>query len=170
MDILWDVFPFPASGGSVPVEPYFPEIRNVWIQNIDQWFWEDADQDGFYETFDFIIGIQADCEAHSQAVATKILCTPTGQAWTAGPWWIEGPNDGDSAGVTFSEVDFSNYQGNADLYLTVELWDHDFQTRYDSTSNVVGQPIKADNNILPDNVTITGRMQYLDVDSDLVWS
>lgn len=155
--IRWDSVPMYVE--YLPVEPYFPYLDEVRIQNL--FYITDADGDGYYEEFEFDIAIDADMELGTRMAAARVLCVQTGQIWTVEPWQVSGIDNSYQL-KSFWETMFSGFQGNTALYFKVELWDQAFSVKLDETWDIVGQPVLADNTVLPDSVTIEGYAAYLD--------
>jgi len=159
LGIRWDSVPMYVS---LPVEPYFPFLDEVCIE--DKFYIADEDSDGYFEEFEFDIATDADMEAGTRMAGAIIRCLQTGQSWTVEPWTVSG-TDNLYHLEPFWDTRFSGFQGNTELYFKVELWNEDFTVILDETWDVVGQPILADNWVLPDYVTIDGYAVFLDQDN-----
>ena len=92
---------------------------------IDNWAGgTDSDADGYYETFDFDVGIDGDADPAATEVYGKMVCNTTGQAWwSAASWTVQGYGI-DYHWFAFDETDFAGHiTGNTTLDFTVEIWD-----------------------------------------------
>jgi hypothetical protein len=131
--------PKPSSKPVVSVvEPY---IYRVVLHNIGNL--QDEDHDGFYSAFNFDIGICVDISEGTLPVSAVILCTTTGQQWSAGSWdVISGMTYW--ADVSFDETDFQGWLED-DTYLdfSVEIY-YTVGTKFDSTPYVEREPFPAD--------------------------
>ena len=108
----------------------------------------DADGDGYYETFDFDIAINADVVPDSATIYAKMICNTTGWAWWSRYAWTISGTATDYHYFPFDETDFSNHiSGNTNLDFTVELWDSSKSTLLATDTTVTGEPIKADHYI-----------------------
>jgi subtilisin-like proprotein convertase family protein len=105
----------------------------------------DADGDGYYETYDFRIGIDGDASPGTAMVYGKMICDTTGEIWwSTDPWAITGTAT-DYKYYNFDETDFSeDVTGNTSLDFTVEIWDSTKALRLAQDTAVSGEPIKAD--------------------------
>ncbi|MCC7377166.1 MAG: hypothetical protein IT581_21065 [Verrucomicrobiales bacterium] len=141
--------PREASLAGLPPGPYAK--LNALIENFKPGL--DADKDGYYETFDFDIGINA--HGYSTlilgiplpiSVWPKIICNTTGQAWWSGAAWTI--NGLDVYHLTIYHWNQDAFKGliktDTDLDFTVELWNNTKSTRLDQATAVTGEPVKAD--------------------------
>jgi len=102
----------------------------------------DADGDGYFETFDFNIRIDANAgEPVTVQVAAVIWCLTTDEAFLVAPWTITA-NQPDPVSVPFSELDFFRPQRSM-LYFRVELWSSDFSAMHHAVEGLTGEPIPA---------------------------
>lgn len=149
--IRYDDYPYSTDNGPIPVEPHFPYLRQhkASLENIA--YYDDADGDWYYETFEFDVQIEADCDGGTRYVGATVECLETGDSRSIGPWQIVAAQN-DFIYVPFTEQDFTNFQGNTDLHFKVSLWDDSPTNVIDETYTVDNQPIKADNSTLPTNV------------------
>jgi serine protease AprX len=105
----------------------------------------DADADGYYETYTFQIGIDADATPGPTTIYGKMICTTTGQSWWSSTSWTVTGTTTDYHYFNFSQSDFSGYvTGNTNLDFTVEMWNSTKTTLLDSDASVSGEPVKAD--------------------------
>ena len=104
----------------------------------------DANGDGYWETYEFDIEIDADVGPLASAdVSVVIWCLTTGDSFEAGPWDIYG-NELDPVVIHFTEYDFTVLEPSL-LYFSVELWNADFTQQYlPSQEGLPGEPIWAD--------------------------
>jgi len=104
-----------------------PYIYDAWISELSG---TDSDLNGYFETFEFGIVIDADAGALvTYNVAAVIRCLNTGDEFFTMSWSGFG-NDNDPVTVYFSEADFFLPEPT-NLYFEIELWDPDFTTFYD---------------------------------------
>ena len=107
----------------------------------------DADNDGYYETFTFNLGVSGEVSSGSDSVYGKMISVTTGQTWwSSTPWSI-----GQSVSYqyfSFDQTDFGSYftgtRGNKDLDFTVEIWDSTKSVLLASTDSVANEPVQAD--------------------------
>jgi len=129
----------------------------------------DADGDGYYETFDFRIGVDGDVTPGSASIYARIQCNTTGQVWwSASSWTISGTVT-DYHYFAFDETDFSGHiSGNTDLDFTVEIWNSTKTTKLATDTSVYGEPVKADDFVPQFNVYgIISNLAYgTDADGD----
>ncbi|MBM4166677.1 MAG: hypothetical protein FJ218_07165, partial [Ignavibacteria bacterium] len=105
----------------------------------------DADNDGYYETYTFNIGIDADASPGPATVYGKMICNTTGQTWWSQSSWTVTGTTTDYKYFPFSQSDFSGYvTGNTNLDFTVEIWNSTKTTLLASDATVTGEPVKAD--------------------------
>jgi hypothetical protein len=105
----------------------------------------DADADGFYETYAFNIGIDADASPGPATVNGKMTCTTTGQTWwSASSWAVQGTAV-DYHYFGFDQTSFAGVvTGNTSLDFTVEIWNQAKTSLLASDTTVSGEPVKAD--------------------------
>ncbi|MGB6874156.1 MAG: clostripain-related cysteine peptidase [Dehalococcoidia bacterium] len=106
----------------------------------------DQDGDGYYETYDFLIGIDGDVSTDCATnVYGKMICTTTGQSWgSASSWAISGTTT-DYHYFAFDETDFAGeISENTDLDFTVELWNQSKTIKLATDTSVLGEPVKVD--------------------------
>lgn len=132
-----------------PIEPsagLIPEIRVANIVNVANT--TDPDSDGYYLEFDFDVAIDANIQAgYYTYVAAIIICETTGQEWPTTPWLIIGENI-DWVWIHFDESDFAGHiEGNTDLDFTVELYNMNRTTLYDTETTLGFEPFKADTDV-----------------------
>lgn len=109
---------------------YFPDgYVSDWVPGTD------GDADGYYDTYQFQLGIEGITFPAPATVYAKIICTTTDQSWWAtDPWTIY--NYYNYYYFDFSNTDFEGYiTGNATLNFLVELWDETKTTKLGSTTN-----------------------------------
>ena len=106
----------------------------------------DEDGDGYYETYDFLIGINGDVSTDCDTtVYGKMICTTTGQSWWSPSSWTISGMTMDYHYYLFGETDFAGkISGNTDLDFTVELWNQSKTTKLATDTSVLGEPVKAD--------------------------
>ncbi|HUS57675.1 MAG TPA: dockerin type I domain-containing protein [Planctomycetota bacterium] len=105
----------------------------------------DADGDGYFETFDFLIGIDADAIPGPATIYGRMRCVTTGQSWWSSSSWTVTGIPTDYHYFSFDETDFAGYiSGNTDLDFTVEIWDVTKTTKLAEDTTVFGEPVKAD--------------------------
>ncbi|MCK4761701.1 MAG: fibronectin type III domain-containing protein, partial [Candidatus Aminicenantes bacterium] len=155
-----------VSGEPVKADNYIPPDYNVYGIVDSLTYKDDVDEDNFYETFTFRIGVDGDVNPGSATIYAKIICNTTSQAWWSSlPWTISG-TDIDYHYFAFDETFFSDYlsvNGNTDLDFTVEIWNADKSTLLSSKSYVQNEPVHADYfSGPPATVTVHGKMEYRD--------
>lgn len=156
---LYHDYPFDLSWGPVYVEPYVPYLDACYIS---QFSGNDANGDGYYETFSFNVNVKADVKAGSQDVSAYITCESTGQSWYMFWWTITGTGNQVQA-YTLTDQDFAGHlTGDMDLNFSVRLYDEFGAELYDEKA-VAGGPVKADGGGLVEEVTVSGTMRFLDV-------
>jgi hypothetical protein len=105
----------------------------------------DADSDGYFETFSFNIGVDADATPGPATVYGRTVCTTTGQSWWSPDTWTVTGIEIDPQTWGFSETNFAGqFSGNTDLYFTVEIWDQTKSMLLASATLVTGEPVLAD--------------------------
>ncbi len=105
----------------------------------------DADGDGFYETYTFNIGVDADAAPGPSTIYAKMICNTTGQSWWSSSSWSVTGSETDHHYFSFTQADFAGYvTGNTSLDFTVEIWNSTKTTLLASDSTVSGEPVKAD--------------------------
>ncbi|MCJ8271439.1 MAG: hypothetical protein MJK04_18830, partial [Psychrosphaera sp.] len=107
----------------------------------------DVDNDGYYETFSFRIGIDGDETAtgFGHEVYARFISENTGQEWWSGELINIVGTDDNYFYANFDETSFTGWiDGNTDLEFTVELWDATKQTRLAVDYTVADGPIKVD--------------------------
>lgn len=83
---------------------------------------KDADGDGYYDSYQFQIGIDGDASTGSAPVYARIICDTTGQRWRTGTWMVSG-SVCDRQYFGFDETDFpEQFTGISALDFTVEIW------------------------------------------------
>ena len=94
----------------------YAEVTNV-VEGVD------ADGDGYLETFEFDLAVDADAWPW-ETVQALIICTTTGQMWWSdAPWTVFG-GAFDYRCFYFTEADFDGWlDGPTTLEFVVELWD-----------------------------------------------
>ncbi len=139
-----------VTGEPVRVDHYVAPTYGVYgiINNLA--YGTDADGDGYYETYDFRIGIDGDVSTGSVSIYARMVCTTTGQAWwSTNPWTISGTAT-DYHYFSFDETDFAGQiSGNTSLDFTVELWDSAKANRLATDTSVTGEPVRVDHYVAP---------------------
>ncbi|MCP4214146.1 MAG: hypothetical protein GY765_05795 [bacterium] len=105
----------------------------------------DADGDGYYETFDFQIGIDGDAGPELESVCGRMICTTTGQSWWSSTNWEISGTATDYQYFAFDETNFAGHiTDNTTLEFTVELWNEDKTTLLATDTPVYGDTVNAD--------------------------
>jgi len=103
--------------------------------------------DGYFETFEFYVGIDGDVSSGSGDVNVygKVICPTTGQAWWLNnPWTIRGIVT-DPQYLPLNETDFAGHlSGSMDLDFTVELWDASKTECLDTETGVHFEPVQVE--------------------------
>ncbi len=155
-----------VTGEPVKADYYVPP--SYWVYGVidSLVYGTDADGDGYYETFDFRIGVDGDVSPGSATIYAKMICNTTGQVWWSASSWTVSGTATDYYYFAFDETDFSGYiSGNTDLDFTVEIWNSTKTTKLATDTSVTGEPVKADyyEAATPELVRIHGRMEYIDI-------
>lgn len=155
-DIFWDTATN-VVGEPVLVDPVPLQIAEAGIAGVDRL--RDEDGDGFYSQYDFDLGIRAETPT-TCTVAARISCTTTGQIWDVPAWTIL-PGREFWQEVHFDETNFAGIlSGNTELYFRVDLYDGEWKTLVNSTSNIAGQPFPVDPVKAPDDAYALVRHFY----------
>ncbi len=105
----------------------------------------DLDNDGYYDTYSFNIGIDGDASPGPSTVYMKMICNTTGQSWWSSTAFSISGTAADYKYFTFNQSFFaSQLSGNAALDFTVELWDYSKALLLASNASVVGEPVYVD--------------------------
>jgi subtilisin family serine protease/subtilisin-like proprotein convertase family protein len=106
---------------------------------------QDADSDGYFETFNFLFAVDADAIPGPGTVKVKMICDTTGQSWWGStPLTVTGTAT-DYAYYSFDETDFAGHlSGNTALSFSVEIWDEPGTVRLATDSTITNDPILAD--------------------------
>ncbi|MBN1416827.1 MAG: T9SS type A sorting domain-containing protein [Bacteroidales bacterium] len=151
-----------ASNAAVYREPIYADILLVFSVTFDLYGMidnftggTDADNDGYYETYSFRIGL---CGRQHwpfpSTVYWKIICNTTGQSW-----WLPDSDTitntlSDYSYFAFDQTDFTGISGNTSLDFTVEMWNSSKTKLLASLADVWSEPVYADNQEIPGSPTI----------------
>ncbi len=128
----------------------------------------DVDRDGYYETYSFRIGIDADAVPGPATVYLKIVSESTGQAWwSSSPYTIEGTAV-DTRYFGFDETWFEgHFSGNTALDFTVQVWDETKNVKLAEDTTIPGEPVLVDDGVPPpEPLAVSGSLQAINYGRD----
>ena len=129
----------------------------------------DADNDQYYETYSFYIGIDGDAVPGPVTIYMKIICTTTGLSWWSSESFIITGTETDYRYFLFDQTSFLGITGNTNLDFTVEIWNAAKTTMLASDASVSGEPVYADK-IMESNFSVYGSIDNfaggIDADDD----
>lgn len=127
----------------VPAESYMGSWYAVGAE-ITNFTGTDSNGNGYYESCNFYISVDADAVPGPVEVAARVVCPTTGQWWTSSPWTVTG-SAVDYQNLIFNSSYFAGHAyGETALDFTVEVWDPTFTLKLASTQYVANEPVNAE--------------------------